>query len=65
MTANISEKSKPTERVQRAEVTEDLGMLEALDKYIESIPELAPIAEEMKAKAQKLEKELENKEDIK
>ena len=65
MTANISEKTKPTERVQRAEVTEDLGMLEALDKYIESILELASIAEEMKSKAQKLEKELKDKEDKK
>jgi len=65
MTANISEKTKPTERVQRAEVTEDLGMLEALDKYIGSIPELAPIAEEMEAKAQELEKELKDREDKK
>jgi len=59
MTANISEKSKPTERVQRAEVTEDLGMIEALEKYIESIPELVPLARELTTKAQKLEQELE------
>jgi len=60
MTANISEKSKPTERVQRAEVTEDLGMMEALEKYIESIPELVPLARELTNKAQKLEQKLEN-----
>jgi len=65
MTASISEKTKPTERTQRAEVTEDLGMMEALDKYIESIPELVPLASDMKTKAQKLEKELEDKEVIK
>ena len=60
MVASISERSKPTERTQRVEVTEDLGMLEALEKYIESIPELVPLADELKTKAQKLEQELEN-----
>ncbi len=62
MVASISEKSKPIERTQRAEVTEDLGMMEALEKYIESIPELIPLSEELKTRAQKLEQELENTE---
>ncbi|MBA7539334.1 hypothetical protein ES705_31613 [subsurface metagenome] len=39
----IAEKSKPIERTQRAEVSEDLGMMEALDKYIQTSPELVPL----------------------
>ena len=60
--ATIAEKSKPIERTQRAEVSEDLGMLEALDKYIQSNPELVPLADELKTRAQKMEQELENRE---
>ncbi|MBA7599707.1 3',5'-cyclic adenosine monophosphate phosphodiesterase CpdA [subsurface metagenome] len=58
----IAEKSKPIERTLRAEVSEDLGMLEALDKYIQSSPELVSLADELKTRAQKLEQELENTE---
>ena len=39
-------------------------MLEALDKYIQSNPELVPLTDELKTRAQKLEQELEN-EDVK
>ena len=62
MVATISEKSKPVERTKRIEISEDLGMLEALDKYITSMPELVPLADELKNRAQKLEKELEDSE---
>ncbi|GAI17493.1 unnamed protein product, partial [marine sediment metagenome] len=55
----IAKKSKPVERVKRAEISEDLGMLEAMDKYIQSSPDLIPLSEELKTYAQELEKELE------
>ena len=60
MVATISEKTKPIERTKRAEISENIGMLEALGKYIESNPDLVPFAEELKAKALNLEQELEN-----
>ena len=60
LVATIAEKTKPIERTRRAEVSEDLGMLEALDKYIQSNPELVPLADKLKTRAQKLEQELEN-----
>ncbi|MBA7588862.1 hypothetical protein ES708_30932 [subsurface metagenome] len=62
LVTTIAEKTKPIERTQRAEVSEDLGMLEALDKYIQSNPELVLLADELKTRAQKLEQELENTE---
>ncbi|MBA7543036.1 3',5'-cyclic adenosine monophosphate phosphodiesterase CpdA [subsurface metagenome] len=62
MVATIAEKTKPVERTRRADISEDLGMLEALDKYIKSIPELVPLVDKLKTQAQKLEKELEDTE---
>ena len=62
LVATIAEKTKPIERTQRVEISEDLGMLEALDKYIQSNPELIPLTDELKTRAQKLEQELENTE---
>jgi len=56
----IAKKSKPVERVKRAEISEDLGMLEAIDKYIQNSPDLVPLSEELKTYAQKLEQELED-----
>ncbi len=56
----IAKKSKPIERLQRTEISEDLGMLEAMDKYIQNSPELVPLSEELKTYAQELEKELED-----
>ena len=44
------------------EITEDLGMLEAMDKYIQNNPDLVPLAEELKTHAQELEKEFEGAE---
>jgi len=60
LVTTIAEKTKPIKRTQRAEVSEDLGMLEALDKYIQSNPELTSLADELKARAEKLEQELLN-----
>ena len=58
----IAEKTKPLERVQRAEISENLGMLEAMDKYIQNNPDLVPLSGELKTYAQKLERELEDTE---
>jgi len=63
LVATIAEKSKPVERIQRAEISEDLGMLDALDKYIQSNPDLVSLSEELKVHAQKLERELVNRSD--
>jgi len=60
--STIAEKSEPLERTLRAEVSVDLGTMEALDKYIESTPELVPLTDELKVKASELERELENTE---
>lgn len=57
----IAKKSKPVERRKRVkEITENLGMLEAMDKYIKNSPDLIPLSEELKTYAQELEKELED-----
>jgi len=56
----IAKKSKPLERRKRVEeITENLGMLEAMDKYIQNNSYLVPLSEELKTYAQELEKELE------
>jgi exonuclease SbcD len=56
----IARKSIPLERRKRVgEMTENLGMLEAMDKYIQNNSDLAPLTEELKTYAQELEKELE------
>jgi exonuclease SbcD len=55
----IAKKPKPVERVKRAEISEDLGMLEAMDKYIQNRPDLVPLSKELKTYALELEKELE------
>jgi len=56
----IARKSKPLERRKRVEeMTENLGMLEAMDKYIQNNFDLVPLTEELKTYAQELEKELE------
>ena len=56
----IAKKSKPLERRKRMEeITENLGMLEAMDKYIQSNSHLVPLSSELKIYAQELEKELE------
>ncbi|GAG94358.1 unnamed protein product [marine sediment metagenome] len=62
MVATISEKSKSVERIKRIEISEDLGMLEALRKYIENNRELIPQTDKLLNRAQILEKELEDTE---
>jgi len=56
----IAKKSQSPERRKRVEeMTENLGMLEAMDKYIQNNSHLVPLSEELKTYAQELEKELE------
>ena len=43
-------------------ITEDLGMIEALNRFIENNEDLKPYAEEMISKAKELEQELINSE---
>lgn len=63
LVTTIAKKSKPEERRKRVEeITEDLGMLEAMDKYIQNNPDLVSLAEELKTYAQELEKEFEGAE---
>jgi hypothetical protein len=42
----------------RVPISESLGMLEALDKYIFNNPDLQPYAEDLKSYATRLEQEL-------
>ena len=49
----------PERRKRVEEMTENLGMLEAMDKYIQNNSHLVPLSEELKTYAQELEKELE------
>ncbi len=62
LVTTIAQKSKPVERIKRVEVSEDLGMLEAMDRYIQGNPELVPLAVELKDYAQRLERELKERE---
>ncbi|MDD5014172.1 MAG: exonuclease SbcCD subunit D [Atribacterota bacterium] len=56
----IAKKSQSPERRKRVEeMTENLGMLEAMDKYIQNNSHLIPLSRELKTYAQELEKELE------
>ena len=62
MVKTITERAKPVIRARRMAITEDLGMVEALDRYIENNEDLKPYAEEMISKAKELEQELINSE---
>jgi exonuclease SbcD len=63
LVTTIAKRSQPEERRKRVEeITEDLGMLEAMDKYIQNNPDLVPLAEELKVHALELEKEFEGAE---
>lgn len=61
LVAAISRKTKKIEKSQRAEISEDLGMLDAMDKYIQNKRDLIPIADKLRTYAQNLEQELEDK----
>ncbi len=56
--ASIVRKTTAPERVRRASVSEDLGVLDALDRYFENNPDLEPFKDDMKTYAQELENEL-------
>lgn len=58
MVASIVRKTEAQERLRRAAVSEELGLMEALDRYVENNPALKPFAGDMKAYAQNLEREL-------
>ncbi len=47
------------ERIRRSEVSEELGVDEALDKYIDNTPEFEPFRKELKKYAAQLEDQLE------
>ena len=58
MVASIVRKTTALERVRRASVSEELGLLDALDRYFENNPTLEPFMDDMKTYAQRLEHEL-------
>jgi len=60
LVAAITKKSKSVEKRKRTEISEDLTMSEAMEKYIQSNPYLVNIGKELKNYARKLEEELED-----
>ena len=60
LVAAITKKNKPVEKRKRTEISEDLTMSEAMEKYIQNNPHLVNIGEELKNYALKLEDELED-----
>jgi len=63
LVAAITRRNKPVEKRKRTEISEDLSMSEAMEKYIHNNPHLANIGEELKNYALKLEDELETNQD--
>jgi exonuclease SbcD len=59
LVATISRRVEPTRSTARAEITEHLGLQEALDRYLATQPDLQPLATELKAYAERLEQEWE------
>lgn len=55
--AGLARRLEPKKAPVRVEITEHIGILEALDKYIDSHPELWPLREDLKTYAQRLEEE--------
>ncbi|HKQ33384.1 MAG TPA: hypothetical protein VJV40_09265, partial [Thermodesulfobacteriota bacterium] len=49
--------SKPKKTMRQTELSKTMSVIEALDKYIQSKPELKKIGDEMKARAEKLIRE--------
>jgi exonuclease SbcD len=58
LVAGIIRKTEGSQRIRRVQVSENLGMLEALDKYIFNHPELESYAEDLRSYATRLEQEL-------
>ncbi|MBM3261818.1 MAG: exonuclease SbcCD subunit D [candidate division Zixibacteria bacterium] len=54
----IVRKTEVQERVRRAAVSEEMGLMDALDRYFENNGDLEPFADDMKAGARQLEHEL-------
>ena len=59
LVASIVPQTKASERIRRAEVSEDLSLLDALDRYIQNNPDLEPMRDDLKLYAADLERELE------
>ena len=59
--AGIVPRTEARERAPRAEISEDLGVVDALNRYVESRPELGEMEEEMKSCARVLEGEWERR----
>jgi len=57
--ASIVRQTETSKSGPRAEITEHLGLREALDRYLIAHPELQPFADDMRTYAQRLEQELE------
>jgi exonuclease SbcD len=58
LVAAIVRKAEAPERVRRAAVSENLNLMEALDRYFENNPSLTPFVQDMKSYARHLEQEL-------
>ena len=59
MVSSIAPKIEATPRLRRTGVSEDMGLREALSRYIENHPELEQLKEELQDYALKVEMELE------
>ena len=59
LVASIVPRTELPERMRRAEISEDLGLEEALDRYVANNPDLAYVKDALKAYAKQLEEELE------
>jgi exonuclease SbcD len=59
LVSSILPKLAPVERLRRVDVCEDLGVHEALDRYVDNHPELEYVGDDMKRYAAALEAELE------
>jgi len=64
MVAAITRRSNQVNKLPRAEISENLSMAEAMEKYIQSHSQLVNIGEELKSYARKLEDELEKKQSL-
>lgn len=59
LVATLGRRVEPTRSAARAEITENLGLQEALDRYLATQPDLKPLASDLKTYAARLEQEWE------
>ena len=59
LVASVVPRTEVPERVRRAEISEDLGLEEALERYVANTPDLAYLKDALKGYARQLEEELE------